>query len=102
MRVRFTQRSLLDDENLSARKPCGHPVDEVGDIGGTVGVDAQMFGPLTPAGIQAVVTPSTAAVGVQRWSALHMFHRSISGGLERRASASAGSKAASPNSGRLL
>jgi hypothetical protein len=50
MRVHLTQRSLFDDENLSARKPCGHPVDEVGDSGGTVGVDSKMFGPLTLAG----------------------------------------------------
>src|SRR5262249_10628583 len=26
-------------------KPYGHPVDEVGGSGGTVGVDTQMFGP---------------------------------------------------------
>jgi hypothetical protein len=44
----LTQRSLLDDENLSARKPRGHPVDEVCNSGGTVGVDTQMFGPPTP------------------------------------------------------
>jgi hypothetical protein len=38
----------------------------------------------------AVSTPSTAALGVHRWSPLQMFHRSINRGSARSASASAG------------